>query len=373
MKFTIDPKMLFREISTVGRALSPRPINPILSNFKFELLKDQLTISATENADFWIESKLYIEKGKEGVHLVPGAVIQRIVSSLPSDGPVEMEVEANKLKLKCGASDYELVLPGSPENYPRLPSYQEEKIISLSALTFRDCLKKTIFAAVPVTQDRAAHYTNGVFFSFREKFLDVVATDGHRLALNKLILAETTSDKDFLVPAKVASELQKALPSDEKEFVEVYFKNNQLFFEFGNLVFATSLLDIKFPNYSKVLPKESAVSIAVPRVEVRDALRRMLAICESRNTSPMVKLEVKDGVLKITASVHDVGAGEEKISVEGEKEMVIALNPKYLIDVLDVLETEKVNLNWTKQVNPLMVNVPQSPEFSYILMPIRID
>ena len=222
-----------------------------------------------------------------------------------------------------------------------------------------------------------SHYTHGVLLNFHEDSLDIVATDGHRLAMEKMDNpSPEVKDRSLLIPTTIVGELSRALTTEEDKPVEIYYLSNQVFFRFGNSTFGGSLFDIRYPDYNKVVPKDSKSIANVNRVALREALQRVLIVFKVKEQNPVVRLETQGDSLIISSESQEVGKGVEEMPfTKGAPfaDMRIALNPGYLVDVLSAVDADTVDLNWTSEVNPLKVEVPDKPGFVYIVMPIRMD
>jgi len=311
---------------------------------------------------------------KEGSVLVPGRLFSDLISRLPAGQDIVIETTDDVLKVSAGFSDYEIrILPD--ENFPTLPLFEDAKLSELDSGEFKSALTRTSFCALKDPTGTTTHYTQGVLINFQEESLDLVGTDGHRLAYVRLQNpSPEIKDKNLLIPTVVIDELRKALPSEGQ--VSIYSMENQVFFRFDGTIFAGTLFDIRFPDYKKVIPKEPKSVINVNRAALRDAVQRVMVVFRVKEQNPVVRLQTKDDVLLISSESPEVGKGvEELVFTKGEpfKEMRIALNPAYLTDVLSVLDSETVDIHWVSEVNPLKILIPENPSFTYIVMPIRMD
>jgi DNA polymerase-3 subunit beta len=240
----------------------------------------------------------------------------------------------------------------------------------------RRSLSQTTFAAVKESTTGAVHYTNGVFLSFKSGRLDMVATDGHRLALkrNDGLGGAGAPEQDLLLPARVADELEKMLPDDEDTAVELFHLGSQVCFRFGSMLVASALLDVKFPPYESVIPRDIESKVYLRRDELGDALGRVELLNRQKDQNPVALLETQSGALTVSSEAGEVGKGSEELTAElSGPDVKVRVNPRYITDVLKVLGGEQVTLNWVSQVNPVMITSPREPDFLYIVMPIRMD
>ncbi|MCH7471605.1 DNA polymerase III subunit beta [bacterium] len=372
MKVEISQELLSGTLSIVGKAVSTRAVNPVLNHVHIVAEKDNLTFTATDG-DFTVRRQVAISGATPGRTLAPARLLSDLVSRLPKKD-ILLKLEDSQLNVSVGRSNYDLTVMGD-ENFPELPDYQEHRLIALSCVMFKRALEQTVFSAVKESSTGGVHYTNGVLFSFKGGRLDVVATDGHRLALKRSEgLTGDDLECDLLMPARVADELEKMLPNDEDAAVDIYHFSNQAFFKFGNQLVVSALLDVKFPDYERVIPKDVDSKVHVNREELNDALARVLLVCRQKDQNPVCSIETREGTMVITSDAGEVGKGQEEVEAEvSGGEIKISLNPAYVIDVLKVLGGDQVTFNWINEVNPVMFTSPRDPDYTYIVMPIRMD
>jgi len=356
----------------VNKAVATRSINPVLNHVRMVAEPDNLTLTATDG-EFTIRRNIAVSGAQPGRTLAPARLLSELVNHLPKKD-ITIELSGNQLDITVGRSDYHLTVMGD-ENFPELPAFQEHRLITLSCQMLKRALTQTTFAAVKESSTGAVHYTNGVFFSFKRGRLDIVATDGHRLALKRNEgLGGESVERDLLLPARVADELEKLLPEDEDAAVDVFHFSNQVFFRFGNLLVASALLDVKFPDYERVLPKDVDSKVHVKRDELMEAMGRVLLVCRQKDQNPVSHLETKGETMTIRTDAGEIGKGQEELSAEvAGGDIKIALNPAYIIDVLKTMTGDQVTLNWINELHPVMVTCPRDPDHTYIVMPIRID
>ncbi len=374
MKLTVPQEKLNESVSLVSKAVSPRSLNLILTHIRLQVTKKKATLTGSDG-DFTIEHTIEVESKKDGSVLIPARLFGELVSRLPHSQKVDLEVKDGVLKVTSGFSDYDIrVLPD--ENFPALPIFEDEKLTDVSCARFKDALNKTSFCALKDPTGTTSHYTQGVLINFQEENLDIVGTDGHRLAFIQLDNpSPEIKDKSLLVPTVIIDELRRALPAEDTP-LGVFYKENQVFFRFESTVFVGSLFDIRFPDYKRVIPKETKSLLNVNRTSLRDALQRVMTVFRVREQNPVVRLETKEQMLLILSESPDIGKGVEEVPFSRGEPFVdsrIALNPAYLADVLSVLSSENVDLHWISEVNPLKLAVPEDPSFIYIVMPIRMD
>ena len=372
MNLVIRQELLASTLSAVNKAVSTRTVNPLLNQVKMVVEPDALTLTGTDG-EFTVRRTIAIEGAEAGRTLAPARLLLDLVNRLPKK-EITLELTDNQLHITVGRSTYDLTVMWD-DTYPELPDYHEHKLISLPCAVLKRALEQTCFAAVKESATGAVHYTNSAFFSFKEGRLDIVATDGHRLALKRnegLSIGDV--ERDLLLPVRVAEELERMLPEDEDAAAEVYHFSNQVFFSFGSQLVASALLDVKFPPYERVIPKDINSKVHVAREEFLEALSRVLLVCRQKDQNPVAYLETQGETMTLTSDGGEYGKGQEELTAElAGGDIKIAINPQYIIDTLKVLGGDQVTINWTSEVNPVMVTSPRDPDFTYIVMPIRMD
>lgn len=376
MRVVISQELLASALGIAGKAVSARTVNPVLGHVRMVADNGQLTFTGTDG-DFWIRRSISIPEMSPGRVLVPAALFQALVSRLPKK-EITLEQSGSQLNLSVARSAYDLTVMGD-ENFPELPDYSGSRLCSLPASVLKRSLLQTTFSAVKESSTGGVHYTNGVLFSFKGGRLDIVATDGHRLALkrNSGLSGIDAPDRDLLLPARVADELEKMLPDDDDAAVELFHHGNQVFFSFGAQLVASALLDVRFPDYERVIPKEIEARVHTSREELSDALGRVLLVCRQKDQNPVARLQASGETLSASSEAGEIGKGVEELACEiagGDgSEVKVALNPQYLIEALKVLSGEQVTLNWISEIQPVMLTSSREPDFTYIVMPIRMD
>jgi DNA polymerase-3 subunit beta len=372
MRVLISQELLAQTLAVVNKAVATRSVNPIFSHVHIIAGPDQLTFTGTDS-DFTIRRTVAVASAAPGRTLAPARLLSDLVARLPKK-EITLELSGNQLNVSSGRSNYNLTTLGD-ENFPDIADYSGHRLIALSCGMLKRGLLQTTFSALKESSTGAVHYTNGVFFSFKHGRLDIVATDGHRLALKRNDgLGGDALEKDFLLPARVAEELERMLPEDDEAAVELFHLGHQVFLKFGNQLVASALLDVKFPDYERVLPKDVDSKVHVNREELAEALGRVLLVCRQKDQNPVAHLETQGGTLTISSDAGEIGKGQEELNAEvAGSDIRIALNPAYIIDAVKTLGGEQVTLNWMSETNPVMLTCPREPDFTYIVMPIRID
>jgi DNA polymerase-3 subunit beta len=307
---------------------------------------------------------------KPGAITLPVKKLFGIAKELASQ-EIELEVDdKNFCSVRAGSSFFKIRGLGA-EEFPPMPTFKEDKKLSLQQEKIRSMLKKTSFA---ISTDESRYVLNGIFFSLKEHKLTMVATDGRRLALvDEEVELATGSQGEFIVPAKAVNELNRLL--GDKGEVDITFSDNQAAFTLKDdkektILVITKLIEGNYPNYRQVIPAETRERVPLAREEFMHALRRAEIMTSEKQNS--VKLTFGKNSLAITANSPDVGEARETMAINYKgKEMSIAFNPTYIIEPLTALSTDEVFLELIDELSPgvLKINGP----FLYVVMPMRLS
>lgn len=371
MKATVNRVEFDKALGIVSRAVSSKSLGSYQQFVKVGVTAEgALSLEATDDE---LYAKVTISATTdEASEFLVSPLVCDLISRMVGD-EVTIDFEPGKVTVKSGRSRYSLVC-AHPEVFPIVADYTSSPLTKIPASALHDGLGKTTFCAFKGSGERSSYYTGGVLMRFTPEYLDLVATDGHRLGVKKHRGKFTDDSVDVIIPASNADEIMKLLPDSDDVEVRTYLFSNQLFIEFDSLLLASSLLDVKFPDYTKVIPMDRATSVTVDRKEMHDALRRAVIVSRAKQHNPVVRLKSKGDSLSILTEATDVGSGEEEIECEiAGDDMDIALNPGYLVDVLSQLDTGKVVFHWNSKVTPLVLSSPEDVDFTYVVMPIRIE
>jgi len=273
--------------------------------------------------------------------------------------------------LRCGRSRFGIV--GAPKSeYPVLPDFNKSSAFELPAAVIGDMIRKTIFAS---SSDETRHVLNGVFWSARKGTLEMVATDGRRLAVcAKKVLPK---DKEFavIVPTKVLSEFLRLLSvleiqDGDAEKMLVSVTDNQITFQLKGTTLLSRLVGGSFPNYEQVIPTKRDVSFTAPTKDLLAITKRAALCAVERGGS--VKYALKKGLLHVTAASQN-NEFVEDLGVEYDgAEFTIAFNPEFVVDAVKHLDADKTVVGMTSPVNPALFEPAGGGDYRFVVMPMRL-
>jgi DNA polymerase-3 subunit beta len=311
---------------------------------------------------------------RPGSTTVPVKTLFGIVRELNA-GELDLSVdEKNICSVRSGSAFYR-INGLAAEEFPPKQSLKEDKKVVFSQEKIRGMLKKTSFAS---STDEARYVLNGIFLSFKEHKLTMVATDGRRLALvDEEADVTDKSAGDFIVPSKTVGELNRLL--GDKGNVEILYGDNYVSFdlkpettteEAGGITIVSKLIEGNYPNYRQVIPPEAKERVPLMREEFLHALRRAEIMTSEKSNS--VKLTFTKNRLEITANSPEVGEAKETLAINYQgKDLSIAFNPKYVLDPLNALANDEIFLELIDELSPGVIKI--NGPFLYVVMPMRLS
>lgn len=372
MKIICTKEDLTQGVQTIQSALSARTTLPILLNFLLETEDRKVKVISTD-LEMGVKHYIGAEVESDGSITIPAKKFSDILHSLPDGKDVELSVETgDKIQLKCGRSRFGII--GAPKSeYPVLPEFNKENAFEVSAALIGDMVRKTIFAA---SSDETRHVLNGVFWSAKKGILEMVSTDGRRLAVVAKKAVPKEKDFSVIVPTKILSELLRLLGAldikgDSPEKMLVGVTENQITFQIKTTTLLSRLVGGAFPNYEQVIPSKKDIIVTLETKELLAVTKRASLCAIDRGGS--VKYALKKGALHVSAASQNQEFSEDlPIDFSGE-EFQVAFNPQFVIDALKHMDTEKMTIGLTTPVNPALLEpVSQESDYKFVIMPMRL-
>ena len=359
---------MLEALQSVAGIVERRHTLPILANVL--LRKNGPTVEFT-TSDLEIQVRTQAELGGDAGSFnttVGARKLIDILRALPADQVVTLTSAQNKLTLQGGKSRFTLqTLPG--DDFPLVnESVDFGAIFSIPQKTLRSLVNQVHFA---MAVHDIRYYLNGILFIAEGKTLTLVATDGSRLALAQSALDNDVPGKqEVILPRKTVLELQRLL-KDEETPIEMRFANNQAKFAFSGMEFVTKLVEGKFPDYNRVIPKNRKNTVVLGRAPLLASLQRAAILTSEKFKGVRVNLE--PGLLKIASSNAEQEEAKEELEVDYNGDPIeIGFNVTYLIDVLANMGQDMVKLELEDGTASTLFTIPDNTGFKYVVMPMRI-
>ena len=370
MKFSIARDALIKPLNLVAGVVERRQTLPILSNVLLALEDKTLSLTGTDLEVELIGCVELDAAGVDGEVTVPARKLVDICKSLPEGSTIEFSLEAGKATVKAGRSRFTLsTLPAA--DFPAVEGGAGSVALSLDQSLVKQLIDSTAFA---MAQQDVRYYLNGLFLEIMGGRLRVVATDGHRLALATGPALVEAADTGVIIPRKGVLELSRLL--DGSVPLELAIGTNHIRATNEQFTFTSKLVDGKFPDYERVIPKNADKSVIGERGELKQAFTRTAILSNEKYRG--VRLKLSDNNLDITANNPEQEQAEEVVGVQYTgAELEIGFNVSYLLDVLSVLEQPQVRLSLSDEASSALLENAEAPsegepERLYVVMPMRL-
>ena len=384
MKLSISRDQLLKPLQQVAGVVERKHTMPILANVLLRVQKDEISFTGTDlEVELVATQKLNSDQFVDGGAItIPCRKLLDICKSLPSGATIELSLDEQKLVIKSGRSRFSLAtLPA--QDFPSLEEDAGAFSLNISQGNLKRLIEKTSFA---MAQQDVRYYLTGMLFEVSDNQLRTVTTDGHRLALCDAIAEAAPSEKiQVIVPRKGVQELQRLL-SDDDSALHLTFGNNHLQVTLpitsgkkkddeaiveGMVSFTSKLIDGKFPDYQRVLPRGGDKIVLVSHEDFRQALQRASILTNEKYKG--VRFSLKNNELCIQANNPEQEEAREELAIEYIGDVLdIAFNVQYLLDVLSVLNGTNTKLILSDSNASILVQETDSQDAVYVVMPMRL-
>jgi len=367
MELVVRKNDLLRELQLFQGIVERKNTIPILANVLVEAKGDEVRMLATD-LEVALRSRCAASVTKGGSLTLPAKKLYEIVKALPE---TDVRIQEDRNGVKIAADRFESRLQTLPrEDFPALPEGAGGKTITLPREAIREMVAKTQFA---ITGEDTRYFLNGAKFVVTPTSLTLVATDGHRLAL--VAVKHTTDiaeELGIILPKKTLLELGKLVAEGEGD-IAFEKGENHLFFDVGGRMLISRMIDGQFPAYERVIPKGNDKVIEFDRDRLTSAVKRVALLSNERSRA--VKFEVGKGKVEVTSSSSEFGEAREQLPVEySDTPITISFNAQYVLDFLNVVDTEVVSLSLKDDVSQAVMKPvgTDAYDYTYVIMPMRI-
>ncbi len=364
-KISIDTSQLSEKVSVASKIVPSKTVKPILSCVLFEFSQGNVYVNATD-LESCVRARLRCESEGEGKFAVDAKVLNEIVRTLPAGTNTEIRFTNEMTIIECGRSKFTIPTV-DPSEFPDFGISDTGNEIQISSKTMEAMLDRVLFCAAT---DEFMKNLNGVFWEVGRDLLRLVASDGFRLAITE----ETVSsgeEASFLLSLRSMRELLSLAQKYQEQTLRIFYDGRRVSIMTTDLDMIVRVVEIDFPDYKKVLPKSFKTKVVVNTNQFLEALKRAIVI--AKRGSESVRIDVAEGILKVSSRSPDYGEVHEEIDARKDGEDILAaFNPRFLIEALRHIGTEEVELNFVDSTSPLQINPIDVSGYLYIIMPIRI-
>ena len=372
MKFIISSTGMLSSLTAVSKAISAKPVVPILENILIEAKEGELYATASDR-ETTIITKLNTESIEGEGKIAMSTKLIDILKEFP-ELPLQLETNAETTAMKLTSEKGKFDVPGaSADEYP-IPNIcgDAETIINTTCSIMLDGINKSEFAT---GNDELRPQMNCILIEMNNDCFTFVASDAHKLVRYKRFDAKSDAPATLMLPKKPAQLLKNILPKDDTALT-ISYNAKQAIFKFGNYTIACSLIEGRFPNYNAVIPQNNPRKMVINTKDLHNTIKRVSVVANA--ASKLIKLQMADNTIEISAQDNDFNmSGVEKMACQYEGEPIsIGFKAPYVLELLNNIGTENTLLELSDPTRPGLF-LPFEPESQegdllMLLMPMMI-
>ena len=371
MEFSINRDIFLKSLGHAYGIIEKKTTLPILSNVLIEAKNSKIKITATDLDIIYSEEFSHQNLKKEGSTTTSASVLYDILRKLETNTNVDFSLQdVNKLKLVSGNSKFNLLCIPS-DNFPLSNEDIQQKTFDVSSVKMLKLLNKT---KISISNDETRHYLNGIYLHKinieNKSFLSGVATDSHRLSSSRLEIDSNTNFESIILPKKTIFQLISLL---EQSTGNIKISNNKskIKFEIDNGILISKVIDGRFPDYNKVIPKDNDKILQVKLSDFKNSIERVTTVSSDRKEG--LKMFVSKDSLQLSVNNPNSGEGTENIKAKiNFDNMSISFNSRYLIDISSQIENDSIIINLKDAGSPVLVTDLSDKNSFHVVMPMKI-
>ena len=364
MELVFTKSNLNKAVGIVMKAVPTRTTMNILECILIDATTNEIKFTGNDmelGIETIVEGEI-IEKGKIAID---AKLFSEIVRKLP-DNDITLTTDSNNNALiTCEKSKFNIA-GKSGDDFSYLPAIIKDKMITLSQFQLKEVINQTIFSIAINDNNKMM---TGELFEVNEGTLKVVGLDGHRIAIRNIKLEGRSDDVRVVIPGKTLQEISKILNADAESFVNIYFTNNHVLFEFDQTHVVSRLIEGDYFKISQMLSNDYETKVSINKKEFLDSIDRANLLIREGDKKPII-INILNGLLQVNVN-SAIGALNEDIDIDKEgKDIMIGFNPKFLMDALRVIDDENVTMYLVNHKSPCFIR-DKEENYIYLILPVN--
>ena len=364
MNIIINSEEFVNHLNKVIGVVDRKQTMPILGHILVTGNSGEITVTATD-LEVQISSVFKANISDDFSITLPGRKLFDILRSL---GNTEVEISANNETVALKTHKSKFSLQQLPANeFPLFDNNESDQSFTMAQADLSSVFNKTQFA---MAQQDVRFYLNGLLLEISPESINVVGTDGHRLAKTNLgIDKKNINEQSCIVPRKAIQELTRSL-SDDKD-CKISLLDNQASFTYSSVTLTTKLIDGTFPDYNRVIPNETTTNILLDSKLLKPALQRVSILANEKFKG--VRIDIDDNRITISSENPEQEQAVEDLDIDSTNtKLSIGFNVSYLIDAVNACSGELVTLGVNDESTSALITDPSDPNTKYVVMPMRL-
>lgn len=364
MKLVFTKSNLNKAVGIVMKAVPTRTTMNILECILIDATTNEIKFTGND-MELGIETIVKGEIIEKGKIAIDAKLFSEIVRKLP-DNDITLTTDSNNNALiTCEKSKFNIA-GKSGDDFSYLPAIIKDKMITLSQFQLKEVINQTIFSIAINDNNKMM---TGELFEVNEGTLKVVGLDGHRIAIRNIKLEGRSDDVRVVIPGKTLQEISKILNADAESFVNIYFTNNHVLFEFDQTHVVSRLIEGDYFKISQMLSNDYETKVSINKKEFLDSIDRANLLIREGDKKPII-INILNGLLQVNVN-SAIGALNEDIDIDKEgKDIMIGFNPKFLMDALRVIDDENVTMYLVNHKSPCFIR-DKEENYIYLILPVN--
>ena len=366
MKLICSKSNLLHGVNIVSKAVPTRTTMAILECILIDASANEIKLTAND-MELGIETKIEGEIAERGVIALDAKIFSEIVRKLP-DSDVTIETDASfKTTITCEKAKFNIV-GKSGDDFSYIPYIERNEPIVMSQFTLKEVIRQTIFSIADNDNNKLM---TGELFEIEENDLKVVSLDGHRISIRNIELKNNYSHKKVVVPGKTLQEVSKILPGSAEDEVSIFLTDNHIVFEFENTTVVSRLIEGEYFKIEQMLSSDYETKVKINKRELLDCIDRATLLVKEGDKKPII-MNITDGTMELKINSF-IGSMNEDIDIAKEgKDILIGFNPKFLMDVLRVIDDEEINIYLVNPKAPCYIK-DDAGTYNYLILPVNFN
>ena len=364
MKLICSKANLLKGVNIVSKAVPSKTTMSILECILIDASASEIKFTAND-MELGIETVVEGEIVERGIIALDAKFFSEIVRKLPDNDVVIESDDTFQTTITCEKAKFNIV-GKSGDDFSYLPAIIKDKMITLSQFQLKEVINQTIFSIAINDNNKMM---TGELFEVNEGTLKVVGLDGHRIAIRNIKLEGRSDDVRVVIPGKTLQEISKILNADAESFVNIYFTNNHVLFEFDQTHVVSRLIEGDYFKISQMLSNDYETKVSINKKEFLDSIDRANLLIREGDKKPII-INILNGLLQVNVN-SAIGALNEDIDIDKEgKDIMIGFNPKFLMDALRVIDDENVTMYLVNHKSPCFIR-DKEEKYIYLILPVN--
>ena len=348
------------------KAVPSKTTMPILECVLIDASTDIIKFT-TNDMELGIETIVNGKVSERGVIAIDAKMFYEIIRKLPDNEVIITADENYNVTIVCEKAKFSIG-GKSGDDFSNLRYIEREDCITISQFTLKEIVRQTIFSIAPNDNNKLM---TGELIDINGDTLKIVALDGHRIAIRKIQLKESYSNKKVVVPGKTLSEISKILSGEVDDLVNIFFTKNHIVFEFDNTVVVSRLIEGQYFRVEQMLSSDYETKVKVNKKELLDCIDRATLFVKEGDKKPII-INILDGYMNLNID-SQMGSMNEDVDIDKEgKDILIGFNPKFLIDALKVIDDEEIYMYLMNPKAPCFIR-DEKESYTYLILPVNFN